>query len=586
MSRSVSVPARAGRGAPRSPVFARSDERLARLVARDGQAPFAELYERYHQALYRYCRSIVRDEDDAEDALQSAMASAFAALRKGERDLAVRPWLYRIAHNESISLLRRRRPQELATDELALAAPANISEPQLVIEQRERFATLLADLRSLTIRQRSALVMRELSGLSIDEIAAVSSSTPGAVKQTLFEAREALRENERGRSMECEQVRSLIFEDDRRALRGRRVRSHLDACDSCGELAATIATRRQDLLLLAPPLPAVAATALLSRLLDAGAGVPAGAASGASGAGGAATAATSGSGGTGAAASGIATGSAAAHAGGALAAKVLTTAVVVAAGAAGVAGVASTGSHHGGTARNAGSLRDAATQNGAGSHQRRSRANGDTATRALVPAQGERSAASHAKDRGHHQAVGGEGPGHGASLRLHEGRHESPGKSGSAPGQAKTHRNAGAVKGHQGKRGAKGHQGTGGVKTHQNASSESAGAMKGHQGRSGAKGHGSETRVKAHRNAGHQEPSKHASIPHETSKRKSVDRHSTLTQSTEHAAPATPPQGKSKPPREASGGGNGGEVHGERPAATGAPAQGETAEHEKPADRT
>src|ERR1700733_13609857 len=84
------------------------DERLARLVADGDERAFAALYERYHQPLYRYCRSIVRNDADAQDALQAALANAFAALRAGRRDAPLRPWLFRIAHNEAISLLRRR----------------------------------------------------------------------------------------------------------------------------------------------------------------------------------------------------------------------------------------------------------------------------------------------------------------------------------------------------------------------------------------------------------------------------------------------------------------------------------------------
>ncbi len=87
-----------------------SDERLARLVSKGSERAFATLYRRHHQALYRYCRSIVRDEDDAQDALQSAMTRALVALRSQERDLAVRPWLFRIVHNEAVTILRRRRP--------------------------------------------------------------------------------------------------------------------------------------------------------------------------------------------------------------------------------------------------------------------------------------------------------------------------------------------------------------------------------------------------------------------------------------------------------------------------------------------
>src|SRR5438270_4422357 len=91
--------------------FARlGDERLARLASAGHRRAFAVVYERHHQALYRYCRSILRDEADAQDALQSTFTAAFAALLRGRRDAPIRPWLFRIAHNEAVSLLRRRRP--------------------------------------------------------------------------------------------------------------------------------------------------------------------------------------------------------------------------------------------------------------------------------------------------------------------------------------------------------------------------------------------------------------------------------------------------------------------------------------------
>src|SRR5579859_352042 len=77
------------------------DERLTRLVGGGSERAFTVLYERYHQPLYRYCRSIVRADPDAEDALQSAFACAFAALRRGQRAAPVRPWLFQIAHNEA-----------------------------------------------------------------------------------------------------------------------------------------------------------------------------------------------------------------------------------------------------------------------------------------------------------------------------------------------------------------------------------------------------------------------------------------------------------------------------------------------------
>jgi RNA polymerase sigma factor (sigma-70 family) len=84
-------------------------------------AAFAALYERHHRDLYRYCRSILRDDHDAQDALQSTMTRAFAALRDERRDFELRPWLFRIAHNEAVTVLRRRRAAE-PLDEQAAAA--------------------------------------------------------------------------------------------------------------------------------------------------------------------------------------------------------------------------------------------------------------------------------------------------------------------------------------------------------------------------------------------------------------------------------------------------------------------------------
>jgi RNA polymerase sigma factor (sigma-70 family) len=245
-----------------------SDERLARLASAGNQRALAVLYERHHQALYRYCRSIVRDHDDAQDALQSTMTHAFVALRARERDLAVRPWLFRIAHNEAVSILRKRRPDDSLLDE---HLPSDVSVERTV-DQRERLQMLVADLKALPERQRAALLMRELSGLSIEEIAAALSVSRGAAKQTVFEARGSLHELAEGRAMECETVRRAISDGDGRVLRGRGMRAHLRGCAGCRDFRAVIDTRKADLRALAPPLPATAATAMLARLLAHGAG--------------------------------------------------------------------------------------------------------------------------------------------------------------------------------------------------------------------------------------------------------------------------------------------------------------------------
>jgi RNA polymerase sigma factor (sigma-70 family) len=240
---------------------------------RDDEAALAAMYERHHQALYRYCRSILRDDDDAQDALQSTLTKALAALRDEQRDFELRPWLFRIAHNEAISRLRRRR--EIA-DPDAVAAACTDSLAQTV-EDRERLAHLRTDLDDLPERQRSALILRELNGLSHEEIAGVLDISARAVKQTIFEARVALQECAEGRDMMCAEVQRALSDADGRVLRGRRMRSHLRACRSCRQFKAALAQRPADLAALAPALPAAAGSALLAHLLP---GAKAGLASG------------------------------------------------------------------------------------------------------------------------------------------------------------------------------------------------------------------------------------------------------------------------------------------------------------------
>ena len=249
----------------RLPLLALSESRLARLAAAGDERAFAAIFERYHQELYRYCRAILRNADDAQDALQSTMASALRSLPGESRDVALRPWLYRVAHNEALDLIRRRRDTSLDEDAGPMSPPAHVE-----VETRERLRELIADLDALPDRLRSALVMRELSGLAHDEIGAALEMSPGAARQAVYEARAALLELAAGREMSCPDVRRLVSDRDGRVLRGRRVRAHLRSCESCRDFRAAISTRRSDLALIAPPLPAAASGALAGLLGGAG----------------------------------------------------------------------------------------------------------------------------------------------------------------------------------------------------------------------------------------------------------------------------------------------------------------------------
>ncbi len=242
-----------------------SDELLARQSARGGERAFQSLYERYHQPLYQYCRSILHHDADAQDALQSTFAKALVAMREGQRSAPLRPWLYRIAHNEAISIIRSRRRDQLADAPVEEAGLAASAEEE--VDAREVWSALLLDIAQLPEKQRGALLQRELSGLSHEEIGLSLGTSTGAAKQLIFEARQALAELAEGREMECAEVRRRISDGDRRVLRGRKVSSHLRGCAGCAAFAAAIPARSAELRAAIPLLAPVAAAELFGRAI-------------------------------------------------------------------------------------------------------------------------------------------------------------------------------------------------------------------------------------------------------------------------------------------------------------------------------
>ena len=249
-----------------------SDERLAALAAAGNARAFAAIYSRYHQRLYRYCRTLLREDADAQDALQSAFTAALTSLRtQGPPVAPLRPWLFRIVHNESVSILRR--AQRRAADPLDDSI-VGTGDPASEMAKRQEFEALVADLHELPERQRGALVMRELNGLSHEEIGVALQTSTATAKQTIFEARRSMMELAAGRELDCGTIRGLISDSDAdgRTMRSRRVRGHLRDCAGCTVFAEQLRSRRQTFQAYAPVLPLAASTALLHTVLGGGTG--------------------------------------------------------------------------------------------------------------------------------------------------------------------------------------------------------------------------------------------------------------------------------------------------------------------------
>src|SRR5688500_7308791 len=96
------------RVAPTAPLRVLGDEALVRLAARGSESAFSVIFDRHHPALYRYAMTIVGNREDAFDTVQNAFVSLLRSLPGEQREINLKPWMFRIVHNEAISLIRQR----------------------------------------------------------------------------------------------------------------------------------------------------------------------------------------------------------------------------------------------------------------------------------------------------------------------------------------------------------------------------------------------------------------------------------------------------------------------------------------------
>jgi RNA polymerase sigma factor (sigma-70 family) len=269
------------------------------------------IHDRYRQRLFAYTRQMLPHRQDAEDALQDIFVRAYSGLRANQRELALRAWLYRVAHNRCIDELRRPAPPPPEVIEL-LRSP--VHDPIAQADQRESLRRLIADVRRLPDQQRSALLMRELGGMSYADMAGALGVTVPAVKSLLVRARLALAQALEARDTACSDIREeLILSHDRGLRPNATARRHMRDCDGCQEFRHQLrgVSRRFGAIV-----PTLGPLGVLANMLGIG-GAGSGAAGGALAAGGAA--------GTGTAVVGVGTmGAGAAHVATMLAAAVVT----------------------------------------------------------------------------------------------------------------------------------------------------------------------------------------------------------------------------------------------------------------------
>src|SRR5919205_1763499 len=180
----------------------RSDDQLLALFRAGSDEAFGVLHDRYRQRLFAYVRQMLSScsRQDAEDVLQDVFVRAYGALRADSREVNVRAWLYRVAHNRCIDHLRR--PVPPAADVFELSRKP-LHDPIEEAQRREDLTRLVQDIGRLPEQQRSALLMRELDGMSYADLAGALDVTVPAVKSLLVRARIGLVEAADARAAAC-----------------------------------------------------------------------------------------------------------------------------------------------------------------------------------------------------------------------------------------------------------------------------------------------------------------------------------------------------------------------------------------------
>jgi RNA polymerase sigma factor (sigma-70 family) len=250
-------------------------------LPKDGDERFEEIFKRHHAPLLAYCRHMLGNREEAEDALQQAFIRAHRALRGGSGPRELRPWLYAIARNCYLSAIAARRP--IAELEDHQAALAGLSEE---VHAREELRELVADIGRLPEAQRSALLLAELEDLDHRAIATIVGCPVSKVKALVFQARTTLIAQRDARDASCREIREQLAVARGGELRRGPLRRHLSLCASCRDFQGAVAAQRQSLALVLPVLPSAGLALRILGATHAGAGGASALGGGASGAGG------------------------------------------------------------------------------------------------------------------------------------------------------------------------------------------------------------------------------------------------------------------------------------------------------------
>jgi RNA polymerase sigma factor (sigma-70 family) len=241
---------------PRAALRVASDERLVQQLRAGSASAFEEIYERHHRGILAFCRHMLGSPQEAEDVVQHTFMAAYRSLLGEERQITLKAWLYVVARNRCLSLLRARREHADFDDE-ATVVPATVGLA-VEVEGREDLRALLADVQRLPEDQRAALLFAELEAHSHEQIAVILDVPTAKVKALVFQARATLMSRRQARDADCDPIREQLVVLRGSALRRGQLRQHVEQCEGCRAFATEVRRQRAALGLVLPVVPSLA----------------------------------------------------------------------------------------------------------------------------------------------------------------------------------------------------------------------------------------------------------------------------------------------------------------------------------------
>ncbi|MFL5843148.1 MAG: RNA polymerase sigma factor [Solirubrobacteraceae bacterium] len=236
--------------APAPPL--RAESRHMRQLRGGHPHALDDLFRDYQPRLLSFCRQMLGNPEEAEDAVQLTFLAAHVQLPHEPLDTSVGAWLFTVARRKCIDVLRRRRWHDpLEGNEVSTAGLS------AEVEQREDLRRLVGDLQRLDDTHRAALVLTQLEALSQAQVARVLNTNEPRVRRLVFEARQSLLERRDSRDLACRAVQEELANARGSQFRRRHLVVHCEECEECEEFRGALLAQRTALRAVLPAVPLV-----------------------------------------------------------------------------------------------------------------------------------------------------------------------------------------------------------------------------------------------------------------------------------------------------------------------------------------